>query len=108
LDTFHRPIHCTDIKRETLYIKENNEWEKDETKEHIKNAINDVANKQRTTIKEWEEKNPNWENTDKGRGEYIKIVQSAMKDVTESPIENKIIKNIVKETVISKEVMSGK
>jgi hypothetical protein len=67
-----------------------------------------VANKQRTTIKEWEEKNPNWENTDKGRGEYIKIVQSAMKDVTESPIENKIIKNIVKETVISKEVMSGK
>lgn len=108
LDTFHRPIHCTDIKRETLYIKENNEWEKDEKKEHIKNAINDVANKQRNKIKEWEEKHPNWEDTDQGRGEYIKIVQSAMKDVSESPTENKIIKNIVKETVISKEVLTDK
>jgi len=108
LDTFHRPIHCTDIKRETLYIKENNEWEKDDKKEHIKTAINDIANKQRTTIKEWEDKNPNWENTDMGRGEYIRIVQSAMKDVTETPTENKIIKNIIRETLISKEVMSDK
>lgn len=106
LDTFHRPIHCTDIKRETLYIKENNEWERDDKKEHIKNAIIDVANKQRNTIKEWEDQHPNWENTDKGRDEYIKIVQSAMKDVSDSPSENKIIKNIVKETVISKEVVS--
>ena len=53
LDTFHRPIHCTDIKRETLYIKENNEWERDDNKEHIKNAITDIANKQRNMIKEW-------------------------------------------------------
>jgi hypothetical protein len=108
LDTFHRPIHCTDIKRETLYIKENNEWEKDDKKEHIKTAINDVANKQRNTIKDWEEKNPNWENTDNGRGEYIRIVQTAMRDVSESQTENKIIKNIIKEAVISKEVMSDK
>ena len=57
---------------------------------------------------EWEEKHPNWEDTDQGRGEYIKIVQSAMKDVSESPTENKIIKNIVKETVISKEVLTDK
>ena len=108
LDTFHRPIHCTDIKRETLYIKENNEWERDDKKQHIKSAINDIANKQRNTIKDWEDKHPNWENTDKGRDEYIKIVQSAMKDVSDSPTENKIIKNIVKETVISKEVISDK
>ena len=106
LDTFRRPIHCTDIKRETLYIKENNEWGRDDKKQHIKTAINDIANKQRNIIKEWEEKNPNWENTDRGRDEYIKIVQSAMKDVSESPTENKIIKNIVRETVLSKEVMS--
>lgn len=108
LDTYRRPIHCTDIKRETLYIKENNEWERDDDKQYIKNAINDVANKQRQTIKEWERTHPNWENTDKGRDEYIKIVQTAMKDVSDSPTENKIIKNIVKETVISKEVLSDK
>ena len=108
LDTFHRPIHCTDIKRETLYIKENNEWERDDNKEHIKNAITDIANKQRNMIKEWEDAHPNWEGTDKGRDEYIKIVQTAMKDVSDSPTENKIIKNIVKETVVSKEILSDK
>ena len=108
LDTFHRPIHCTDIKRETLYIKENNEWERDDNKEHIKNAITDIANKQRHIIKEWEDAHPNWEGSDKGRDEYIKIVQTAMKDVSDSPTENKIIKNIVKETVVSKEILSDK
>lgn len=103
LDTYKRPIHCTDARRETLYIKENNEWERDDNKQHIKMAINDIANKQRKTIMEWEEKNPNWENTENGKEEYIKIVQSAMKDVSESPTENKIIKNIVKEIIISKD-----
>ena len=76
--------------------------------EHIKNAITDIANKQRNMIKEWEDAHPNWEGTDKGRDEYIKIVQSAMKDVSDSPTENKIIKNIVKETVVSKEILSDK
>jgi len=108
LDTFRRPIHCTDVKRETLYIKENDEWGRDENKYHIKTAINDIANKQRKTITIWEEENPEWENTDNGRDEYIKIVQEAMKDVSQSSNENKIIKNIVKETVISKDVITDK
>ena len=105
LDTFNRPIHCTDMKRETLYIKENNEWERDDNKHNIKTAINNIANKQRKTIALWEKENPDWNNTESGKEEYIKIVQSAMKDVTENPAGNKIIKNIAKEITLSKETI---
>ena len=52
LDTYKRPIHCTDMKRETLYIKDNNEWERDIGKHKLKEAISDVATKQRKAITE--------------------------------------------------------
>lgn len=108
LDTFSRPIHCTDIKRETLYIRENNEWERDDDKQIIKHAITDVAKKQRTAIQKWEEEHPDWEDSEKGREEYMTLVKCAMKDISDSPTENKIIKNIVKETVISKDILLDK
>ena len=101
LETFKRPIHCTDMKRETLYIKDNNEW--DRGKEKLKTAINDVADKQRKAVSEWEQKNPSWIDSDKGKDEYIRLLQSVMGDVSNGPNENKIIKCIAKETVIDKE-----
>ena len=100
LDTFKRPIHCTDMKRETLYIKDNNEWERENGKECLRNAINDVASKQRIAINEWEKNNPNWDKTVKGKEEYIKIVKTVMTDISDE--HNKIIKNIAKETIINK------
>ena len=104
LDTTKRPIHCTDIKRETLYIKEHDEWEKDEdNKEKLMSALNYIALKERKAILEWEKNNPNWQKSDKGKEEYIKIVKSVMAEVpTEIVRENKIIKNIVKEVQIVK------
>ena len=105
LDTCKRPIHCTDMKRETLYIKENNEWEKEEGKEgktRLRNAIESVADKQRKAIAEWEAQNPGWEESEKGKDEYLKIVRSVMADVSQETEENRIIKNIAKETVIDR------
>lgn len=102
LDTFKRPIHCTDMKRETLYIKDNNEWDREKGKERLRDAISDVANKQRKAIAEWESQHPEWSKTDKGKDEYIQLVKSVMTDITDGPTENKIIKSIAKETVIDK------
>ena len=102
LDTYKRPIHCTDMKRETLYIKDNNEWDREKGKERLRDAISDVANKQRNAIADWELQNPEWSKTDKGKEEYIQLVKSVMTDITEGPTENKIIKSIAKETVIDK------
>lgn len=102
LDMFKRPIHCTDMKRETLYIKDNDEWDRENGKERLRTAINDVANKQRKAISEWETENPAWDTTDKGKEDYIRLVRSVMTDISSGPNENKIIKSIAKETVIDK------
>jgi hypothetical protein len=99
LDTYKRPIHCTDMKRETLYIKDNNEWDKDTGKEKLKIAINEVAKKHRVSIAEWEIHNPTWSQTEKGKEDYVLLVQSLMGDVLEHN-ENRIIKSIAKNTII--------
>lgn len=104
LDTYKRPIHCTDIKRETMYIKNNNEWEKDNGKEKIKYAIGDIAQKHRLAISEWELHNPEWTNSEKGKDEYIKLVQNLMCNVQEHNHENKIIRNIAKSTIIQETI----
>lgn len=104
LDTYKRPIHCTDMKRETLYIKENNEWEKDSSKKRVKVAIGDLAQKHRVAMAEWEKSNPNWKETETGKEEYIQLVQSLMSDVQDDANENKMIKSIAKNTLIDNNV----
>ncbi len=104
LDTYKRPIHCTDIKRETLYIKDNNAWDKDNGKEKIRSAMNDIAYKERKAINEWELANPGWDETEQGKQEYINIVRAVMSDINESvPKENKIIRTIAREMNINKD-----
>jgi hypothetical protein len=104
LETCRRPIHCTDIKRETLYIKDNNAWDKENGKQKLKSALNDIAYKERKAIKEWESVNPGWDKSEKGKQEYINLVQAIMSDVNESnPKENRVIRNIAREINIGKE-----
>jgi hypothetical protein len=59
LDIHERPIHCTDLKRETLYIKENDKWEKDtEDKTRFKHALATVVNRNVAQVSHWEKENP--------------------------------------------------
>jgi hypothetical protein len=94
------------MKRETLYIKDNDEWENG--KERLRTAISDVANKERKAILEWESENPDWDATEHGKDDYIHLVKSVMADVSQPPDENKIIKTIVKETIIDKDTIIEK
>jgi len=102
-----RPIHCSDLKRETLYIKDNNEWNKDsEDKAILTNAIKHVAHKNMKQIPEWTKLHPDFKNSSsKVNDRYLKIVSESMSGTTEEESKKnytKIIKNIVKETVIDK------
>ena len=101
LDTFKRPIHCTDTKRETLYIKNNDSWEQDNDNTGLRIAINDIAIKHRKAISEWERDHPNWSSSEKGKEDYVLLVKSVMEDAKNSTSENIIIKNIAKETIIN-------
>jgi hypothetical protein len=107
LDFNNRPVHCSDSKRETLYIKDNNQWNKDdEDKTLLTNAIKHVAHKNMKQISEWTKENPEYNDYDsKQNDKYLKIVSEAMSGSTQEETNknyNKIIKNIVKETIINK------
>jgi hypothetical protein len=107
IDINDRPLHCSNIKKETLYIKDGGEWNKETTdKVILTNAIKSVAHKNIRQITEWTKEHPEFNNcSSKQNDKYLQIVSESMCGLTkEDAIKNysKIIKNIAKETVIDK------
>ena len=106
IDLTRRPIHCSDSKRETIYIKDENQWSKDENKTGLTKAIKHVANKNIKQISEWQKVNPEYNNPDsKQNDKYMKIILNSMSGSTKEESDKnyeKIVKNIAKETIIEK------
>lgn len=103
LELHKRPIHCSDIKREVLYVKDNNTWEREGAERpKIRNAITTVAKKQVDAIKEWEETHPDWMNTDSGANAYCEMIREVTAGGGEDELDNRIIRTIAKEVVIDK------
>ncbi len=107
LDVHKRPIHCSDLKRETLYIKDNNAWEKEnEEKLKIKQAIKEISNKNIKQIPLWLQNHPNFSKYNHpDNDEYLALISASMSGTTKEEQEdniNKIIKNLSKEVVIEK------
>jgi hypothetical protein len=107
MNTHSRPIHCSDSKREILYIKDQNKWEKDnETNDKITKAIKTVAHKNMKMIPEWIKQHPDCNDINsKTNDKYLQIVSNSMSGSTEEEQKkniNKIISNVAKETVIIK------
>ena len=100
LEETKRPMHCTDLKREVLYIKDNNEWHKDENKEEIKVAVNKVVNKNIGNQAKWIDAHPNLED-DKEMEKYIQMQDHSL-GTGEEIEQNKIVKNIMREVIIKK------
>jgi hypothetical protein len=101
LDETIRPIHCTDKKRETFYIKDENKWEKEEEdKKNLKKMIRCVAYKNEKLMKVYKETYPDYNDPESKRSDqYSKTVIEAMDTNEES--RDKIIKNISKVTTIN-------
>ena len=102
-----RPLHCSDSKREILYIKDNNEWKKEsEEKPILTKAIKVIANENIQQIKHWRDKYPDCTDSDSKKNNlYLKIVSNSMNGSTaEESIKNidKIISNVAKEVIIDK------
>ena len=105
LDITKRPVHCSDAKRETLYIKDEDKWEKEcpeNTK--MKTAIRTVEKKNIKLISEWTDKHPKFTNsTTKENDEYLQILIETMGGKGDyEKNKNKVIKNIAKEVIIDK------
>ena len=109
LEVCKRPIHCSDAKRETIYIKDKNEWAKeDQDKSHLSKAIKIVSNKNIKQIFEWQKKYPEYNDPEsKQSDKYMEMICNTMSGSSkEEQLQNinKIMKNISKETVIDKTV----
>ena len=110
MDLHTRPLHCTDIKRETIYIKNEKKWEKeDEDKTILRNAVKHVAKKNYNQLQHWyNNKKPEVEIIGTNECEdYFKFYKSALGGYDkeeDSKFEDKIIKNVLKEVMLDKSI----
>ena len=107
-----RPIHCTDLKRETVYVKDSDKWAKeDDNKTHLRKAVRIVADKNQAQVHPWIEQNPNYEILDTPECdkyfEYTKASLGGYGREEDRKFENKIINNILKETIIDKKMITN-
>ena len=107
LNVNQRPVHCSDIKRETIYIKDGNQWEKDNDENtKLTNAIRDVAHKNIEQIQVWTEKHPEYSDLkSKYNDKYMVLIGEAMSGSTKEETNKnhkKIARNIMRETIILK------
>jgi len=106
LDVKLRPVHCTDKKRETIYIKDDNQWTKeDDQKSKLRKAIKHIANKNIRLLPHYREKHPDYGNAESAISDkYCKMVIEAMggHGNNETEKEDKIIRNISKNILVQK------
>ena len=106
LDINKRPVHCTDKKRETMYIKDEDKWEKDEEKKKLHKVVRKVACKNQNLIPKFKEFHPDCgKYNSKFSDQYNKIIVESMGGTGDNDYEKeeKIIKNISKQVFIDKE-----
>ena len=98
LSIYQRPMHCTDVKRETLYIKDEDSWIKDKSKEKIKSAIKKASSKNYNALIDWKTQNPDYMNDEDKTDYFTKTISTIGKPI--SSIDEKVIKNLCKETYV--------
>ena len=107
MDVITRPLHCTDVKRETVYIKDNDTWEKDnEEKKKLNWAVNRIAQLNLNQIQQWQQEFPDSvENNTPANEKFTELALAALggRDMEEIQRYNeKIMKNVLKEVILSK------
>ena len=107
LDVYKRPLHCTDVKRETLYIRNNDEWSKENnTKDTLKGLVDKVSNKNCKNIKKWTDEHPEYQVFDSPENmDYVQLTQAilgGMGELETRQFKDKIIRSVIKEVMINK------
>jgi hypothetical protein len=98
LSKYERPLHCSDLKRETIYIKDDDKWEKDTHKDKLKKVINKTSNKNYAALCDWTSENPDFMKQDDKQHFYAKTTSLIGKPICD--VEDKIIKSICKDNFI--------
>ena len=108
MDIVKRPLHCTDLKRETMYIKDNNEWEKDSPdNKKLQKMISMIAKRNYETIPLWRNEHPESEDVNNPMYNFnIDILRNVLGDIGDGQIkmDKKVIKNLSKHITVEKNI----
>jgi hypothetical protein len=88
------------LKRDILYVKENEQWERDETQEHLRKSVNDIAYKQILSVESWKNTLPNLNYDDTLQLQYNSLLKKTLADTGEKDIK-KIVKSVCKQVYLS-------
>jgi hypothetical protein len=103
LSIYERPIHCTDVKRETMYIKSDDRWQKEEDKTKLQKAITEISRKSVAKINQWKTETPEYENMDSPEfTQGIVMSNNSMAGYNREEYAEKIIRLLAKETMVDK------
>ena len=108
LSIYERPIHCTDIKREIMYIKDQDKWQKEEDPQKLHGAIQQVTRKSISKLNTWKTENPDYEDMDSEfSNKCLAIQRQCNPGIDRDNLYPKIVKTITKETSINREFLHG-
>ena len=103
LDVTERPVHCSDSKRDTMYVKDEDKWEKENENNHkVLKAIEDIANKNSKMVKEWKIKNPECSSSKSHKADVYSHIMIQAVCSNNDANNNKILKKLAKEVTIDK------
>jgi hypothetical protein len=107
LDVYKRPIHCSDVKRETIYIKQPDGWEKDNNGNPImRNSVKYIINKNFGNLAQWQDENPSYKDIETSiHTKYMTIIEECFPGTTDEECNkniNRVIQNIAKRAIIDK------
>jgi len=105
MDILERPIHCTDSNRKTIYVKDDDVWEKDNELNKILTGIKTIAVKQRTLIDKWKDANDGWNEKENLQNKLTSLVFNSMTLIENDEKElNKIVRAISKNTYLNSNI----
>lgn len=105
LDISKRPLHCTDLKREVVYVRDDDAWCKDDDNTKLRNMITHIAKKNYNKIPEWMEQNPECEDMDNQKYDFcFTMMRRAIGEMGEEQVklDDKVLKNIIKQTHLNR------
>jgi hypothetical protein len=106
LEPSMRPVHCTDVKRETVYVRDENKWLNDENKELSEKALTIISTKSLSKMNIWKEANPDYETADNKKIEFMKLMKNVLganSNYEEVAQSKRMIRNLAQITHLNKD-----
>jgi sporulation protein YlmC with PRC-barrel domain len=100
MDASKRPIHCTDQKRDVMYVKEEEKWEKDEGNDKLKSSIDDISRRHAYTLKKFKDVNPDIKVGHAMHDDFIQTMNRICTPI-EDPGKKRIVKQVGKNVAMN-------